>query len=1102
MISPTSVRNNSLKEDTSELVFNAQAIAEFLQALGYRKGDTVYLRGFLPSDNPLKTEDKGRKGEAKDIAQLVRIVTDWQKEGRGVYLVVNGGGHTDSKVQNCRAIFYEHDDLDKELQIKLWAMMGLPMPTIQIDTGGKSIHSYWLLDKPIPPEQWKELQSDLLHFVDGDKSLKNPSRVMRIAGCFHISSSGAKESTIVSNSQNKYEFEQLRKLIPQRSQKNLPIQPIPGEIPLYQCLSLSDRQLIDSGAGQGERNSSGAKLARGVIGTANRMTELGHRFSGIPRELFSNFCDHCTPPLEQKEADLIWRSAEKSNPTSTLPDEYLENCVKSWDKSHGQRAKSTAKENEPKSSAKSTAKEKLLKAVDELIDDELSRSEIEAIIPDIAMTLERSPGDVRRIYEARRKEREKNDRRTETLREIPSLLEAQKARLDPFKLFFGDGGKFADLISRTAASMPTSVENLITTLIPAVGSRIGTAGRIIIKPSARYSQPSIFWTCIVAPTGRLKTPAQQVILSALTKLEAEEFKLWKLQKQEFEEEMKFFKRSSSEEPPTPPTPRKRLIIQSATPETRIKIHAENPRGLLYYRDEWSAFINARNKYRGGKGDDLEQDLSEFNGDAILKDNSNESFFLERSALSRTGNTQPETLKAILGQQDFEDYTGEFARWLFCLVPAPVAYIDLFSDDGTGQEIENALLDIFKKVGRIPEQDYFLSTEAKRSFQNYHRFLTDAEVAENHPGMRATYPKLKSYLARLALWLHIFNSVLQGINPPQIIEDFTMEVACVMVDFYLSQAKVLYGDTTGQQITGDLLKVKDFLERKKVATPRDIKQNIFSLKMTPSEDILSIFTTLSELGFCKLEDKKFIFLEKTTNITNKTPKDLSSKGSSVGGSHQRPPTTTNRKSNINLQTQKNQKIVGDVGGMLVVSTNAESDTQQDFQRFVGDVGDFSKLKTTIDEKGSLKIDEKVVEGERNISNISIPETTERGQDKDEVDFIFPISSSPVKIKIDGTYLHKSTKKECTIKTIRGTLNDKAIVLLCDSKDLTEVNIKDLEGCNKSPRWKQGEDVRVVGIKEVFTISSIHNGEIWLKKVNAQKGYLPLGPYTSDVLREVS
>jgi hypothetical protein len=412
-----------------------------------------------------------------------------------------------------------------------------------------------------------------------------------------------------------------------------------------------------------------------------------------------------------------------------------------------------------------------------------------------------------------------------------------------------------------------------------------------------------------------------------------------------------------------------LIIQSATPETRIKIHADNPRGLLYYRDEWSAFINARNKYRGGKGDDLEQDLSEFNGDAIFKDNSNESCFLQNSAISRTGNTQPETLKRILSEQDFEDYTGEFARWLFCLVPAPVAYIDLFTDDGTGQEIQNALIDIYKKVGKLQEQDFFLNHQAKQLFQEYHRFLTDAEVAEEHPGMRATYPKLKSYLARLALWLHIFNHVLADVEPPQIIGDSIMKLSIQMTDFYLSQSKILYGETTGQQLTGDLLKVKQFLERKpEGVTPRDIKQTIFSLKATPTEDLLSILTSLCDLGFCKLDGKKFIYLQKTTNNTNKTPKHLQGNGSSVGATTNAPPTSTNKNKNI-------ENFVGGVGDMLVVDTNAESIDTQESQRFVGDVGGFSKLNKIVDDNLSVTVEENHQNPEEYKGNIFITDTEE-------------------------------------------------------------------------------------------------------------------------------
>ena len=53
-----------------------------------------------------------------------------QAEGRGCYFVVNGGGHSDKDIKQGRALFFEHDNLDKEQQRHLWQTLGLPEPTI------------------------------------------------------------------------------------------------------------------------------------------------------------------------------------------------------------------------------------------------------------------------------------------------------------------------------------------------------------------------------------------------------------------------------------------------------------------------------------------------------------------------------------------------------------------------------------------------------------------------------------------------------------------------------------------------------------------------------------------------------------------------------------------------------------------------------------------------------------------------------------------------------------------------------------------------------------------------------------------------------------
>ncbi len=185
-----------------------------LQLLGYQQGDNVYLRFFYPSDDPRKDGDKGRKADRLRWEE----VEEFQRQGRGAYFVINGGGHKNDDVTVGRALFIEHDHLEKEIQRQLWKTLELPEPTFQIDTGGKSIHSYWVFTEPILVQPWCELQKDLLELADADRSIKNPARVMRLAGAWHISieQSGKpayNQTRMISDSGKTYTYEELRAIV-------------------------------------------------------------------------------------------------------------------------------------------------------------------------------------------------------------------------------------------------------------------------------------------------------------------------------------------------------------------------------------------------------------------------------------------------------------------------------------------------------------------------------------------------------------------------------------------------------------------------------------------------------------------------------------------------------------------------------------------------------------------------------------------------------------------------------------------------------------------------------------------------------------------------
>lgn len=187
-----------------------QEANRFLKLLNKQVG-RVRMRGFYHATNPKKAGDPGRKGGA-DRSQMQQ----WQLDGRGIYVVINDGGDRDSEITDCWAYFCEWDDRPKEQQVEEWKNLSLPEPTIQVDSGGKSVHNYWILTEPVPPARWKLIQTRLLDHANADRTLKNPSRVMRLPGTYHVDGTGAMgaKCSILSESGIKYSSEDIEKCLP------------------------------------------------------------------------------------------------------------------------------------------------------------------------------------------------------------------------------------------------------------------------------------------------------------------------------------------------------------------------------------------------------------------------------------------------------------------------------------------------------------------------------------------------------------------------------------------------------------------------------------------------------------------------------------------------------------------------------------------------------------------------------------------------------------------------------------------------------------------------------------------------------------------------
>jgi hypothetical protein len=252
-------------------------------------------------------------------------------QGYGVYIVVNAGGDKDREITQGLAIFAEWDDRSEEWQRTAWQELGLPEPTYQMATGGKSIHSYWVLSEPcIDVAKWRQLQADQLDHTDADRSIKNPARVMRLAGFPHQATGQLAKLEGVTEA--RYSFDELRALIPQKASIE-PItervaRPIPTNIRIdaatgvdpKRFLSREHKDLVDHGIPQGLRNSLGLELSMALAGIIHSANHEGIKLAYDPHSLWLDALAGRDP--DTRENRSLWNSALKKAKDSEVVRAY------------------------------------------------------------------------------------------------------------------------------------------------------------------------------------------------------------------------------------------------------------------------------------------------------------------------------------------------------------------------------------------------------------------------------------------------------------------------------------------------------------------------------------------------------------------------------------------------------------------------------------------------------------------------------------------------------------------------------------------------------------------------------------------------------------
>lgn len=231
---------------------------------------------------------------------------------------------------------------------------------------------------------------------------------------------------------------------------------------------------------------------------------------------------------------------------------------------------------------------------------------------------------------------------------------------DPVDIFGDDDP--ADLSTPPVGCLPDVIEGYAQTeagrigvpLIFAAAAAVTAAGGAIgnalqIQPRRHdptYTEPAALWTVLVGPPGCAKSPT---ISSAMKPLREVDRRLMDASEREHRD-YEARKAAAGKEKAVllgPPPPRRRAIIDDVTPEQQIRMHQQNPRGLMRHVDEYVSFLNFGAYKRSGDGD-RGRALQFFDGGSIVLDRVSETrpIRADTALMGLLSSTQPDRIGPV------------------------------------------------------------------------------------------------------------------------------------------------------------------------------------------------------------------------------------------------------------------------------------------------------------------------------------------------------------------------------------------------------------------------------------------------------------------------
>lgn len=517
--------------------------------------------------------------------------------------------------------------------------------------------------------------------------------------------------------------------------------------------------------------------------------------------------------------------------------------------------KSTNVVSHPKFNPKPLETDKLGEVIENLISQNVIGSKLKIELASIAKQYGLSDQQVTSIYKERVEENDHDLDKDDLYSDLDSILKADSQRLDLSKVL---PEKLAAAIGHHARLTGLRSEAYLTALLSGLSSTLHPDTSLMLYPQTNWKVPPNLYSAIVALSGEGKSIIGRAMISdplkALIELDDLDYEAKLSEYKAALANYEMLKKSKNKDdlsdsfpdgPPSKPTRRIRYF-SSGTGEGIARYAAGNPdKGMLLFKDEIAGLFKSANQYRGGRGSDSEDILEYFDGTPpiTLRADPDKTVVCRKILLSIYGTIQPGVLEKLLG--DKEDSSGQWSRFIFCQLPPSNLDLDI---DAAYPNLTPMLTDLYRQFDRLPVKTYDLSRPSRVRFLKAANRLKSLSENEQRPAMRNVIIKARGLIGRLALNLHLANSLFNGITPPLEIGKETINAAIELTSFFINQVRGMYG-----KLSDDLPSA--YARLLSVATdwisPNNARKKAFSGKTKteyPSTRITEIFRELRDKGY--------------------------------------------------------------------------------------------------------------------------------------------------------------------------------------------------------------------------------------------------------------